>query len=171
MRFQPTSSALAEPRKALIVPKDSGIRPLSARPRTRLCICAGFAPATNGLSVRCSTVELASYRDVRVLWFHHLLDDAMPHASCASLAGSHRTSRLQAQHPARPFGSGLMLSRHLSFFHPALACGLEPDDYPCPSTVTVCVSAVLGATVSGGLRRCPRPCLCTPVSSIAHRVR
>src|SRR5215471_9113343 len=50
---------------ALIVPKHSGIKPLSAQSRTRLCIfvlktSAGFAPATFGLLNRRSTIELGN---------------------------------------------------------------------------------------------------------------
>ena len=120
---------------ALIVPKHSGIKPFSASSRTRLCIFAykagvGIAPTICELLIRCSTIELAICRDVRVQWLHDLLGHAMPHASCASLAGLHGTARLQAQRPAKPFGISLTQSCHLMFCPPALACKARTDGLP-----------------------------------------
>lgn len=48
---------------ALIVPKHSGIKPFSASTAdASLRSSAGFEPATCGLTNRCSTIELASYK-------------------------------------------------------------------------------------------------------------
>ena len=148
MRIQPTSSALAGRRKALIVQWTQGLGHF--RPNS------GHDFAFPIISRLLTVSRQRTYRDVRVPRFRRLLDDAMPHTSCASLAGSHRTSRLWDS--VRPGPSALarrcpITSR--STIQP-LRARLEPDDYPCSSTVTVCVSAVLGATVSGSLRRCPR---------------
>ena len=119
---------------ALIVPRHSGIKPLSdanADASLRFCErCAGFAPASTVLS-RSSTLELASQtcRDVRVQWCRNLLGCAMPHASGASRAGLHSTPRLQDDVLA-----GLAASRssacHLGFCPPALACKVRTGGLP-----------------------------------------
>jgi hypothetical protein len=116
---------------ALIVPKHSGIKPLSdstadASLRWRYGSCT--QPSI------CETDALllsySSLRDVRVRWCRDLLDHAMPHASCASRAGSHGTPRLQAQRPAKSFDISLTLSRHLGFYLPALACKARTGGLP-----------------------------------------
>lgn len=81
----------------------------------------------------------------------------MPHASCASLAESHGTPRLQARRQAKSFDIGLTLSCYLGFYLPALARKSSNRRIALvPSLSLFGVSAVLGATVSGSLHRWPR---------------
>jgi hypothetical protein len=84
-----------------------------------------------------SVSQRLNLRDVRVRWFRNLLDHAMPHASCASRAGSHGTPRLQAQRPAKSFDISLTLSLTSGSTCQPLLAKLEPADCPCPFAVAV----------------------------------
>jgi hypothetical protein len=142
---------------APIVPKHSGIKPLSdSTADASLRSSAGFEAATCRLSVGCSTIELASYETcascgVVIFW------NTLCHTPPVFLLRSH-TELQDFRSSARP---GLSTQPNAVPSPRVLPAGLCLQSSNrrialVPSLSLFGVSAVLGATVSGSLHRWPR---------------
>ena len=147
---------------ALIVPKHSGIKPLSAQSRTRLCVfvlktSAGFAPATFGLSNRRSTIELGNLpRRARPVVSSSFGRRYATRLRCF-LCQVARNSRTSEATPSQVSRLSPTLSRHRWVLR--LSSYLQSSNRRValvPQLSLFGVSAVLGATVSGSLHRWPR---------------